>query len=285
VAEAEGIGPLAQFLRTHRERLTPDLVGIHTRGPRRVPGLRREEVATRAGISNEYYVRLEQGRERKPSKAVCDALASALQLDRYETGHLHELADPRRTGGQTNSVTREIPQGSRILVETLGVPAIIQTRYTDVLACNSMAAALSPALRCGVNRIRALFTDPDERRLHLDWARTTANCVAQLRFAVGGDPAASPARELITDLHRSSEAFRSLWARQEVNHAPVSPIRLAHPVAGRLVLFREKLLLAGTDDLEMVVFHADPSSKSWKALQRLASPATNRRRGGPQIST
>ncbi|MET0701479.1 MAG: helix-turn-helix transcriptional regulator [Mycobacterium sp.] len=98
VSSASDITPPAEFLRSHRERFAPNVVGISTRGIRRVSGLRREEVATRAGISIEYYVRLEQGRERNPSRAVCDALAAALTLDGYETGHLHELAGPRKSG-------------------------------------------------------------------------------------------------------------------------------------------------------------------------------------------
>jgi len=273
VLSTAGIGPLAEFLRSHRERLTPELVGIHTRGVRRVPGLRREEVATRAGISNEYYVRLEQGRERNPSRTVCDALAAALVLNRYETGHLHELAGPRKPGLDDRPPLPEVADGTRMLVQTLGTPAIIQTRYTDVVMANPMAEALSPALRSGVNRIRALFTDPAERQMHLDWNRATANCVAQLRFAIGGDLALSPVRELIAELLQRSATFRGLWSRHEVDHAPISPIRLLHPSLGRLTLFREKLLVAGADDLEMVVFHADPSSRSWWALQRLTDSA------------
>ncbi|MET0899043.1 MAG: helix-turn-helix transcriptional regulator [Mycobacterium sp.] len=274
MCSAADIGPLAEFLRSHRERLAPDLVGIRTRGIRRVPGLRREEVATRAGISIEYYIRLEQGRERNPSRIVCDALATALTLDRYETGHLHELAGPRKPIVDHRSPSPEISEGSRVLVETLGMPAIIQTRYTDVLVSNPMAEALSPALHRGVNRIRSLFIDPSERAMHLDWNRATANCVAQLRFAVGGDLTVSPARELIDDLLQHSDTFRGLWSRHEVNHAPISPIRLLHPTLGRLKLFREKLLLVGTDDLAMVVFHAEPFSRSWSALQRLTDLST-----------
>lgn len=235
-----------------------------------MPGLRREEVAIRAGISIEYYTRLEQGRERNPSGAVCDALADALTLDRYEAGHLHALASPRKSNVDVRSPRPEVPEGCRVLVRTLGTPAIIQTRYTDVLVSNPMAEALSPALHRGVNRIRSLFIDPSERAMHLDWNRATANCVAQLRFAVGGELTMSPARELIADLLQRSATFRGLWSRHEVNHAPLSPIRLRHPTLGRLKLFREKLILAGTDDLAMVVFHAEPSSHSWSALQRLA---------------
>lgn len=263
------VGALAEFLRRHRERLTPEKVGIQSRGARRVPGLRREEVAMRAGISVEYYIRLEQGRERSPSLAVCEALAGALSLGRYETRHLYELAEPRKSCRDEHLSRPRVPEASRVLLDTLEMPAFIQNRYADVIATNPAGEALSPSIRVGVNRIRALFTDPAVRALHLEWDSVTENAVAQLRLAVGGGMARSPARELITELLRSSPRFRCLWSDHQVAHAPVSPVRLKHPAVGLLVLFRQQFLIAGTDDLSMVVYHAHPASSSWSALQRL----------------
>jgi transcriptional regulator with XRE-family HTH domain len=268
------IGPLGQFLRTHRDRITPDETAVSAGRLRRVPGLRREEVAVRAGISVEYYIRLEQGRERSPSVTVCDGLARALSLDRDETRHLFELVGLRRSSNDKSVTGSCLRVGSRLLLETLGTPAIIQNKYTDVVASNALAEALSPNLSTGVNRIRALFMDPRERLLHLDWDRAAANCVAQLRLAIGRDLAASPARELISELLKSSGRFRQLWSRHEVEPAPVSPVRLRHPEVGVLELFREKLVIAGTDELSMVVFHAHPDSMSWCALERLRDTAT-----------
>jgi len=268
------VGALAEFLRSHRQRLTPEQVGIQTQGARRVPGLRREEVAMRAGISVEYYIRLEQGRERSPSLAVCEALASALVLGRYETSHLYELAEPRKSCPDERLGRPRVPEASRVLLDTLETPALIQNRYADVVATNPAGEALSPNIRVGVNRIRALFTDPAERALHLDWDRVTENAVAQLRLAVGGSVGRSPARELITELLHTSTRFRNLWSHHEVAHAPVSPVRLQHPAVGRLVLFGQQLLIAGTDDLSMVVYHADPAASSWSGLQRLLGLAS-----------
>ena len=269
------MGPLAQFLRDYRARLAPEQVGVFVNGPRRVSGLRREEVAMRAGISVEYYIRLEQGRERRPSAMVCDALARALVLDRDETRHLRELADPRKASLEDHDANPCVPEGARFLLGTLHVPAIIENKFTDVLVSNTLAQALSPNLSEGVNRIRAVFTDPCERELHADWERLTANCVAQLRFAVGGSPGASAARGLISDLMQSSDRFRQLWSRHDVDPAPLSPIRLRHPRVGDLELFREKLLVAGTNELAMVVFHAQPDSRSSLALDQLREMATS----------
>lgn len=223
----------------------------------------------RAGISVEYYIRLEQGRERSPSLAVCEALAGALELGRYEIRHLYELAAPRKSCVDERLSQPHVPEASRVLLDTLEAPAFIQNRYADVLTTNPAGEALSPSIRVGVNRVRALFMDPAVRALHIEWDRVTENAVAQLRLAVGGGVARSPARELITELLHTSPRFRCLWSNHEVAHAPVSPVRLQHPSAGRLVLFWQQFLIAGTDDLSIVVYHADPASSSWSGLQRL----------------
>lgn len=271
--------PLAEFLRYQRARRRPEDVGLREAGPRRVPGLRREEVAARANISVEYYSRLEQGRVRTPSPAVCEALARALGLDPLETRHLLELAHPRRSRTDEGS---GVPASSRLLIESLAVPAIIQNRYTDVLAANWLAPRLSPTLRAGENRIRAVFTDPHSRSLFTDWDRIAANCVAQLRLSIGGDVASERPRRLISELMNDSERFRQLWTRAEVDPAPMSPIRLCHPELGPLELFAEKLHIAGAQDLAMVVFHAAPGTPSWAALERLTELPENF--GGADLS-
>ncbi|WP_199256146.1 helix-turn-helix transcriptional regulator [Mycolicibacterium mengxianglii] len=263
------IGPLGQFLRTHRDRRAPEETEISRGNLRRVPGLRREEVAVRAGISVEYYIRLEQGRERSPSVTVCDGLARALSLDRDETSHLYQLAGLQRSCSDPSPFGSRVPAGSQILIETLGLPAIIQNRYTDVLASNALARALSPNLSPGVNIIRALFLDPRERQLVVDWDRAAANCVAQLRLSIGSDLTASPARDLTSELMKSSVAFRQLWSQHDVEPAPVSPVRFRHPDVGQMEVFREKLVIAGASDLSMMVFHTRPNTPSWSALERL----------------
>ncbi|SEH50593.1 Helix-turn-helix domain-containing protein [Mycolicibacterium rutilum] len=261
--------PLAQFLRHQRARRRPEEIGLLGAGQRRVPGLRREEVAARANISVEYYSRLEQGRVRTPSPAVCEALARALGLDELETCHLLDLANPRRSRPGEGSPC--VPDGSRLLIDTLSVPAIIQNRYTDVLAANRLAGKLSPNLRVGENRIRAIFTHPYDRAMFVDWDRATANCVAQLRLSIGGDVTAERPAQLIRELMDSSEKFRQLWSRAEVEPAPMSPIRLRHPEIGLLELFAEKLHIAGAHGLALVIYHARPGTSSCSALQRLSA--------------
>lgn len=263
--------PLGQFLRHQRARRRPEDVGLLGAEPRRVPGLRREEVAARANISVEYYSRLEQGRVRTPSPAVCEALALALALDQAETSHLLELANPRSPC--SDECSPSVPDGSQILIDSLSVPAVIQNRYTDVLAANRLAPLLSPNLRIGGNRIRAIFTDPYDRAMFVDWDRVTANCVAQLRLAIGSDITAERPKRLICELTDSSEQFRQLWSRAEVDPAPMSPIRLRHPDLGQLELFTEKLHIAGAYGLALVVYHARPGTVSWSALHGLADMA------------
>lgn len=263
--------PLGDFLRWHRDRLTPQDVGTRSLGRRRVRGLRREEVALLAGISVEYYVRLEQGRERTPSVAVVDALADAFDLDADQTRHLHDLARPR---------SRRIdlfcdgtaPGGSVQLLTSLSVPAVIQNKYMDVLRANRAAEAVFPNMRPGVNRFRSAFLDPRERELWRDWEQAAASAVAQLRSAIGGDVGTSPASALIAELTERSEDFRQLWSRQDVQRKALSPVRLRHPVVGDLELHREKLIVAGTEGVALLVYHASPGTISADRLAALTEP-------------
>ncbi len=267
-----GVGALGEFLRTRRERLSPEDVGLVGRGQRRVAGLRREEVALRAGISVEYYIRLEQGRERNPSPAVLDSLALALLLDSDEFVHLYELARPKPRCVDLVSC-QAVPEGTARLVAAMPLPAVVQNKYMDVLAANRIAEAFSPNMRVGVNRLRAAFLDPRERDWQPDWEETSANGVAQLRSAIGGDIGSSPAGALVTELMAKSAVFGELWSRNEVQRNTLSPIRIRHPRLGDIEVYREKLLVAGTDGLVVVVYHAAPDSPSEAALSTLADPA------------
>jgi transcriptional regulator with XRE-family HTH domain len=172
---------LGDFLRARRELVTPAEAGLPPgNGLRRVPGLRREEVAMLAGISAEYYVRLEQGRDRSPSAQVIDAIAGVLQLDAEGAAYLMALAAPRT---HRRSARREarVPPGLELLLNTVNVPALVFDKYGDVLAANALARELSPDMVPGVNRLRMLFTDPGAERYHPDWERYTASAVAHLR--------------------------------------------------------------------------------------------------------
>jgi transcriptional regulator with XRE-family HTH domain len=238
-----------------------------------VPGLRREEVAILAGISTEYYLRLEQGRVRTPSANVLDALARVLSLDAEQTAYLHRLvqAHPRRAARPRPD---RVAKGTLLLVNSLQMPAFIQNRYTDVLAANPSAVALSPNMAIGVNRLRAAFLDPGDRELHEDWEDSVTSAVGQLRNAAGTDPDDQRLAELVDELSVKSADFRRLWARHDVVRRSGGPARIHHPEVGDLELFREKLLVAGRPGEQMlVIYHAEPGSPSAQALALLGSVA------------
>ncbi|AQT81933.1 hypothetical protein B1R94_25770 [Mycolicibacterium litorale] len=259
--------PLGDFLRWHRQRLTPADVGLPVHGRRRVSGLRREEVALLAGISMEYYVRLEQGRERNPSVAVVDSLAEALRLDADQVTHLHDLARPKSRRADLVRHT-EVPDRAVALMNSLNLPAVLLNRYMDVLGANRPAQALFHNMSPGTNRLRASFLDPREREFWRDWDQAAANSVAQLRSDIGGDVESSPAHSLITELMHTCEDFQYFWSRQDVQQQAISPVRVRHPEVGDLELHREKLIVAGTDGIVMFIYYAEPDSQS---AQRLAA--------------
>lgn len=263
---------LGNYLRARRDLVGPEDVGLPGGGRRRVPGLRREEVALLAGISSEYYLRLEQGRDQNPSPAVLDALARVLQLDLDATRHLHALAAPApRHGGPTPDDER-VPPGIQQLINTswASTPVVILNRYMDVLAANPLAIALSPSNQPGINAIRSAFLDPRLRSLYLNWGEMTIRAVAGLRSLIG--PYGSDPRvvELVNELSAHSETFRRLWDRHDVSPQGAGTSQLDHPQVGRLELRYERLLLAGTDGQLLVVHHADPGSPSAQSLAQLA---------------
>src|SRR6478609_5796372 len=165
---------LGDFLRARRELVQPEDVGLTVGPRRRVIGLRREEVALLAGISAEYYLRLEQGRDKHPSEQVVEALARALQLD--HEGLTYALTLSRSRTGLSKPATRpkeRVPVGMQMLLETINVPGFVMNRYRDVLASNPLAVALEPTLHVGANRLLSLFTDPEARAYHPDWSQNT----------------------------------------------------------------------------------------------------------------
>jgi transcriptional regulator with XRE-family HTH domain len=168
------------------ELTRPEDVGLQGAGHRRTPGLRREEVAMLAGISTDYYLRLEQGRDRTPSVQVVEAITRVLGLDPDEAAYLHALARPRLRQ-PSRPRAEKVPPGTLRLLASLPLPAFVQDRYLNVLAANPLAQALSPNMRPGVNRLLAAFLDPAEKELHLDWEQATAAAVGQLRASVGAE--------------------------------------------------------------------------------------------------
>ncbi|MFF4133932.1 helix-turn-helix domain-containing protein [Streptomyces mirabilis] len=264
---------LGEYVRARRELVTPEQVGIPVSGVRRVPGLRREEVAMLAGISADYYLRLEQGRDRNPSVQVLESLARVLRLDDAATAYLLRLgADkPRRHRRRRRRET--VPPGIAKLVATLPLPALVEGRYFDVLAANALATALSPRLVAGANRLRALFLDPAEQALHPDWESAARGMVAGFRESVGTDIDDPRFIELVGELCLASPRFSRLWARHDVEACEGSPKHIDHPQVGGLRLNRERLGIDGTAGQTLVIYHPDPGTDSAEKLLLLASAA------------
>ena len=266
---------LGEYLRVRRERLRPDEVGLPAGARRRVPGLRREEVALLAGISAEYYLRLEQGRDRHPSEQVLDGLARALQLDADAETYLHELASSGRTPRRRSPRPERVSPSVQSLIDNwTTTPALVQGRLMTVLAANAMAVALSRFFAPGVSPLRAAFLEPEMREFYRDWDEMTAKTVAYLRSIIGAGVDDPRLAELIGELSLSSERFRTLWARQDVRQKTSGAVRLLHPQIGPLDLHYEKLALPGAPGQILVTYHAEHGSPSHERLQLLAHLAT-----------
>jgi transcriptional regulator with XRE-family HTH domain len=263
---------LGDYLRARRELVTPDQAGIPVLGVRRVPGLRREEVAMLSGISVDYYLRLEQGRDRNPSSQVLEAIARVLLLDDDTTSYLLSLAaDKPRRARRPRKET--VPFGIAKFVASLPLPAFVEGRYLDVLAANLLAAALSPRLVVGRNRLRDVFLDPAERAMFPQWERAAQGLVAGFRQAVGTGTDDPRFVELVGELSIASPLFRELWARHDVAPRRGAEVVFEHPQVGEWHLNREKLAVGGADDMMLVVYHPDAGSTDADKLALLASAA------------
>ncbi|MEV4754901.1 helix-turn-helix transcriptional regulator [Micromonospora sp. NPDC049559] len=262
---------LGDYLRARRELVRPEDVGLPNLGRRRVPGLRREELALLAGISGDYYLRLEQGRDQHPSAQVLDAIARALQLDADATAYLHQLARPAPRRRATTRTDRVPPGIAQLIAEWHTTPAYVQNRFMDVVAANRLAVALSPSYSPGSNLLRSAFLDPEARKLHLDHELAAEEGVAALRALVGTDLDDPRLVELVGELSLHSERFRRLWARHDVRRKRARVSRLEHPQVGPLQLRGERLTVDGTDGLVLVALHAEPGSHSADSLALLAS--------------
>ena len=270
---------IGEYLRARRDLVQPQDVGIPDSGSRRrVRGLRREDVAMLAGVSSDYYVRLEQGRGQHPSRQVLDALARALRLDDDATAHLHRLATPPPRRRRKTPRPEKVPSGILQLIESWGqTPAYVHSRHLDVLAANPLATALAPYYARGENLVRAALLDPRVRRMYHDWDQVTENTVAGLRALVGPDVDDPRLDELVGELSLRSHRFRELWARHDVRHKRSGTERIDHPLVGPLDLSHEKLPIPDTDRQTLAVFHAASGSASAQALTLLATTATEAR--------
>lgn len=264
---------LGAFLRARRAAVTPAAAGLPDTDPRRVPGLRRGELAQLAGVSVDYLVRLEQGRGPHPSTGVLDALARALGLDDTETFYVHRLASSSPVRRRPDP-ERVRPEVRRILDALLPSPAFVLGRRLDVLAWNVMAsrligdfAAMPPETR---NMVRHAILDPAARALYADWESVACETVAHLRLAVANHPDDPELAALVGELSIRSQRFRRWWADHRVKEKGHGVKRFHHPIVGVLTLSYEALALADAPDLKLIVYSAEPGSASTTALELLA---------------
>ncbi|MBK3566423.1 MULTISPECIES: helix-turn-helix transcriptional regulator [unclassified Streptomyces] len=270
---------IREFLRTRRARITPERAGLAPHpGVRRVPGLRREEVAQLAGVSVDYYVRLERGRTQGVSDAVLEAVARALQLDDTERAHLFDLAQPTATRSRRRrplSPQRVRPVVYRAL-DSLATPAIVLGRRMDVLAANRLGYALFTDFQDRPHRernfARYVFLDEAARALYADyWDTAAGDCVATLHLYAGRHPDDPQLTELIGELSVHSEVFRRMWADHDVLAHTTGTKRLHHPLVGDLTLDYVVLTVEGDPDQNLTVLTPEPASPSAEALDILAS--------------
>ena len=271
---------IAEFLTSRRAKLTPEQVGLPTYGPRRVPGLRREEVASLAGVSVEYYKRLERGNASGVSESVLEALAQALQLDDAERAHLFDLARaanpiaPRRRRPVQQRVR---PVVHRIL-DSITTPAIVHNSRVDYLAANPLGRALYAPLfesrEQPANSARFTFLDPAAQDFYVDWERVAKDLVAHLRSEAGRHPHDRGLSDLIGELSVRSAEFRTWWAAHNVRYHQTGTKRLHHPIVGDLELSYEVMELPADAGVTISVYSAEPGSRSQEAVDLLASWAS-----------
>lgn len=263
--------PLGDFLRARREALKPQDVGLPGHGRRRVPGLRREEVAMLAGVSADYYMRLEQGRETSPSPQVIDAIAAALHLDDEAHDHLRRLTQPpRRRSGPAGHDTIS-PQLLQLIDRWPDTPAFILGPALDILAHNALAAALHSGFKQFDNLARMVFLDPAGRTFYQDWDKAASSCVAELRAAYGHDPDSPRITEVVDSLCAKSPEFAELWARHEVRGKTQQTKNLAHPDVGVLEIQFAAFTVNGAPHQQLVGYQAEPASAAAAAFAELRS--------------
>lgn len=266
---------LGEFLKARRAGITPRAVGLPEVGIRRVPGLRREEVALLAAISTDYYTRIEQGRMRA-SVPVLEAVGRVLQLDDDELGYLFELAG--RSGpapARRRGVQRVQPQLRRLLDDLSTTPAVVLGRCLDVLAWNPMAAALVTDFgrlpESERNFVRLVFLDDQVRALYPQWTDVGYMCVAQLRREAAHDPDDPRLAELVGELSVCDDDFRRWWGSHHVATRSVGTKTYRHPIAGDLTLDWDTLTCTTDAEQQLVVWTAEPGSRSHDGLRFLAS--------------
>jgi transcriptional regulator with XRE-family HTH domain len=270
---------IREFLTSRRARVKPDEVGLRSfGGARRVPGLRREEVALLAGVSVDYYTRLERGSASGVSDSVLESLARALRLSDAERAHLFDLFRARQSAPRTRR--RPAPKGVRPSVQRMldamtGAPALVRNARHDLLAANELGRALYSAQLDSVvappNSARFVFLDPRAPEIYVEWDTVANDIVASLRAEAGRDPYDRDLSDLVGELSTRSEPFRTLWAAHDVRVHDTGRKRIRHPLVGELDLTYESLELVADPGLSLFAFTAEPGSRSEEGLRLLAS--------------
>ena len=269
---------LSQFLTSRRAKVTPEQAGLRTFGRRQVTGLRREEVASLAGVSVEYYKRLERGNAAGASDGVLDALADALRLDDAERAHLFDLA---RAAGPATGKRRRRPSAQQVrpviqrIVDSIGSPATVGNLRGDFVYANALGRALYAPMfdsrEQPPNAARFTFLDPAAQQFFTDWEKNAKDLVAALRSEAGRNPYDRALSDLVGELSTRSEPFRKWWAAHNVRYHNTGRKRLHHPTVGDLELDYEVMQLSADSGLLLAVFSAEPGSRSAEALDLLAS--------------
>ncbi|RDG37414.1 helix-turn-helix domain-containing protein [Streptomyces corynorhini] len=281
------LNELGEFLKARRAELGTRAVGLPDgAGPRRVPGLRREEVAGLAAISTDYYTRLEQGRIQG-SAPVLEALARVLHLDDDQRDYLFGLAGKETARPRRRSRQKVQPQLRRLMDDLTATPAVVMGRRMDVIAWNSLAAALVTDFaripEKHRNYTRILFTDPAMRTLYADWETVARTSVAQLRMEAAKYPDDPRLTALVGELSVQDPDFRAWWAAHQVAALRVGTKTLHHPVAGELILDWDTLTASTDPDQQLVVWTAEVGSPTHDGLRVLASWAADRHLSGRPV--
>ena len=261
---------LGDYLRARRGQVTPGDVGLPSDGLRRVSGLRREEVAMLAGMSVDYYTRLEQGRERSPSPQVIDALSAVLQLPDDAREHLFRLAglSPQERG----SVSTRVDPALLELLDMWPVnPAFVYNRAVDVLASNPIADAMFMQWTHSTNLMHIIFTEPEAKTFYCNWSLVAEDAVASFRHGFGLAPNDVRLRTVRDELLAASPAFADLWTRHDARRKSLQNKTFRHPVVGVMALTMQTFDVRSSPGQELVVYHAEPNSPSAEALSLLCS--------------
>ena len=268
---------VTEFLSSRRARISPEQAGLPTYGARRVPGLRREEVASLAGVSVEYYKRLERGNLSGVSDLVLEGLANALALDDAEREHLFDLA--RAAGPVTPYRRRNTHRGVRPnvqrILDALDTPAVARAAYGNYVAANTLGRALYAPLfdspEQPANSARFTFLDPAATEFYVDWDRVASDLVAHLRSEAGANARDRALTDLVGELSTRSEEFRKLWAAHNVRFHRTGTKRIHHPIVGEMELSFESMALTADAGLAINVYTAEPGSRSEETLRLLSS--------------